>query len=161
MNEASDRVRAHTAAVVLRRIDDATHAGLLRCAAGPAEAATERLAQLDREWDTDRVLETEAATMGLLGLALGAWLKPHFLALPAFVAAAVLCHARTGRYPLMPVFRRLGLRTAREIARERYAVKALRGDFVGMDAPRPGDGRDAADAAEPREPGPAARTGVH
>jgi hypothetical protein len=35
----------------------------------------------------------------------------------------------SGWYPLMPLFRRLGIRTAREIERERYALKALRGDF--------------------------------
>ena len=29
----------------------------------------------------------------------------------------------------MPVFRRLGFRTATEIDHERYAIKALRGDF--------------------------------
>jgi hypothetical protein len=34
----------------------------------------------------------------------------------------------------MPVFRRLGVRTAREIARERYALKALRGDFAALGA---------------------------
>ena len=31
--------------------------------------------------------------------------------------------------PLHPVFRRLGIRTQREIELERYALKALRGDF--------------------------------
>jgi hypothetical protein len=29
--------------------------------------------------------------------------------------------------------RRLGIRSAREIERERYALKALRGDFAGME----------------------------
>jgi hypothetical protein len=29
----------------------------------------------------------------------------------------------------LPIFRRLGFRTASEIDRERYALKALRGDF--------------------------------
>jgi hypothetical protein len=78
------------------------------------------------------VLEIEAATMGLVGLVLGASVRPPMLVLPAFVAAGVLVHALTGRYPLMPLFRRLGLRTSREIARERYALKALRGDFADM-----------------------------
>jgi hypothetical protein len=41
----------------------------------------------------------------------------------------VLLHATTGGHPLMPLFRRLGLRSAKEIARERYGLKALRGDF--------------------------------
>lgn len=131
MDEQADRVRRHTAAEVLCRIDDVTVASLTRCAESPA-ATERRLAELDREWDTDRALETEAATMGLIGLALGASVRAQLLALPAIVAGAVLLQASTGRYPLMPLFRRLGLRTAKEIARERYALKALRGDFAGM-----------------------------
>lgn len=128
MDDRHDRVRRHTAAEVLRRIDDETVSALAHCAEVPDEAAR-RLQALDREWDTDRTLEAEAAAMGLLGLALGAFVGPRLLALPAFVAGAVLVQAATGRYPLMPLFRRLGLRTSKEIARERYALKALRGDF--------------------------------
>ena len=128
-NFSIDRVRSHTAAEVLRRIDDSTAARLEACATADPGSVAPRLDALDREWDTDRLLETEAAGMGLLGLALGVTLRPQFLALPAFVAAAVLVHALTGRYPLMPLFRRLGVRSSREIARERYALKALRGDF--------------------------------
>jgi hypothetical protein len=131
MNDPTDRVRRHTAAEVLRRIDDQTVAGLTRCAKSPAQT-DQRLSELDREWDIDRALEVEAATMGLIGLVLGTLVRKQLLALPAIVAAAVLLQATTGRYPLMPLFRRLGLRTAKEIARERYALKALRGDFAGM-----------------------------
>jgi hypothetical protein len=134
MDTQIDRVRRRTAVDVLRRIDDDTLASVGRCADAPPEEIDARLAVLDREWDTDRALEVEAAATGLLGLALATFAGTRFLALPAFVAASVLLHATTGRYPLMPVFRRMGLRTAREIARERYALKALRGDFAVLDA---------------------------
>ncbi|WP_197913173.1 MULTISPECIES: hypothetical protein [unclassified Variovorax] len=112
----------------MRQIDDSTTAGLRRIAEADA-GTTQRLAELDREWDVDRVLEAEAATMGLVGLGLGLLGKPALLALPALVGGSVFYQAQTGRYPLMPLFRRLGVRTSREIARERYALKALRGDF--------------------------------
>lgn len=135
MNVDADRVRRRTAPEVLRRIDDAALGGLARCADAPQQIER-RLAELDREWDTDRVLETEAAAMGLAGLALGVFVRRPLLVLPAVVAAAVLLQATTGRYPLMPLFRRLGLRTAKEIERERHALKALRGDFDGLQAPR-------------------------
>ncbi|MCW5658957.1 MAG: hypothetical protein KIT60_14740 [Burkholderiaceae bacterium] len=134
MHEQTDRVRRHSAAQVLRRIDDTTVASLTRCAASPA-ATERRLAELDREWDTDRAVEAEAALTGLIGLGLGAFVRAQFLVVPAVVAGAVLLHATTGRYPLMPLFRRLGLRSAREIARERYALKALRGDFDDNGSP--------------------------
>jgi hypothetical protein len=131
MNNEADRIRRRTAAEVLRRIDDVTVASLNRCADSP-EAIDARLAGLDREWDTDRALEIEAAMMGLLGLALGTFVRKELLALPAIVASAVLVQSTMGRYPLMPLFRRLGLRTSREIERERYALKALRGDFAEL-----------------------------
>jgi hypothetical protein len=40
--------------------------------------------------------------MGLIGLALGTFVRKQLLVLPAIVAAAVLLHATAGRYPLMP-----------------------------------------------------------
>jgi hypothetical protein len=44
----------------------------------------------------------------------------------------------------VPVFRRLGVRTAGEIDRERYALKALRGDFDRIAPSGAGDGRSRA-----------------
>lgn len=155
MTEDTDRVRRHTDAEVLRRIDHVTVSSLLRRAAAPVDT-DRRLGELDREWDTDRALETEAAALGLIGLALGTWVRKPLLLLPAMAAGAVLLQATTGRYPLMPVFRRFGLRTAREIARERYALKALRGDFAGE-----GRGRAAESALAGEAPvGGAWRKGV-
>jgi hypothetical protein len=41
----------------------------------------------------------------------------------------LLLHSVQGWYPLLPLLRRLGLRTQNEIDREYYAMKMLRGDF--------------------------------
>lgn len=136
-----DRARRHTAAAVLRRIDDETVSHLAEVARRP-EAAPVRLHALDREWDVDRVLETEAAAMGLLGLALGTALNGRLLAMPGFVGAAMFLFATRGLYPLLPLFRRLGVRTSREIERERYAVKVLRGDFAAMPVQPPQTDRE-------------------
>jgi hypothetical protein len=133
----TDRERRHTAASVLQRIDRETVARLQEYADQGPDGIARRLGELEREWDTDRAIELEASAMGLMGLALGTLVRPAFLAAPAAVGAAVFLHAMLGWYPLLPVFRRLGLRTAREIARERYALKALRGDFTGMESTRP------------------------
>lgn len=127
-----DRVRTHTAHDVLRRIDEQTASSLAHHASAGPVAIGRRLEELDREWDTDRAIELEASVMGLCGLALGVWVRPALLALPAVVGGAVLLHALTGWYPLLPLFRRMGVRTAREINRERYALKGLRGDFADM-----------------------------
>lgn len=167
MASDADKVRRHTASAVLQRIDDRTRAALWETANADAAQVDERLVALDHEWDTDRVLETEASAVGLLGLVLGAFVNRKLLLVPAMVAASVLMHAQTGRYPLMPLFRRLGVRTAREIARERYAIKALRGDFQDMDTdpprhrgpPEPNARLDS--SASSRAPAPLPRTFTH
>lgn len=144
----SDRARRHTARTVLRRIDDDTVDHLAAVQEDPL-STERRLAELDREWDLDRTIECEAAAMGLAGLALGAFVRPAFLALPAMVGAGVFLFGTLGLYPLLPIFRRAGVRTAREIQRERYAIKALRGDFAALEAPV----RDEAAAGDaPRAP---------
>jgi hypothetical protein len=97
-------------------------------AEGPA-AIEGRLSELDREWDIERTLEANAATVVLFGVALGASVNRRWFALPAIVAGFLLQHALQGWCPPIPVFRRLGVRTSSEIEQERYALKALRGDF--------------------------------
>ena len=132
MTTTHDRVRRRTAATVLRRIDDLSIDRLTRLADAGVPAMTGQLERLEGEWDTDRVIEAEASITGLAGLALCAMVDRRFIAVPAIVGAAVFLHALSGWYPLLPVMRRLGIRSAREIARERYALKALRGDFAAM-----------------------------
>ena len=97
--------------------------------AGPA-AIARRLDELDAEWDIERTLEANAATASLIGVTLGATVDRRWFALPAVVGAFLLQHAVQGWCPPLPVFRRLGFRTMSEIDYERYALKALRGDFA-------------------------------
>ena len=122
---------------LIRKETDAILARLER--AQPVEIEA-RLAELDREWDVERLLQANASTLVTLGTALGIAVDKRFLILPAGVLAFFLQHALQGWCPPIPIFRRHGVRTAREIARERYAIKALRGDF---------DAIPAAGAAEP------------
>jgi hypothetical protein len=44
----------------------------------------------------------------------------------------LLQHALQGWCPPVSLFRRLGVRTSAEIEQERYALKALRGDFQNI-----------------------------
>jgi hypothetical protein len=129
-----DRTRANTWHGVNAALD---RAALLRIEASARTGAAEvpeRLAELDREWDFDRVLEAEAAVMGLAAIGLGVFLDRRLLGLAAVVSSMVTLHGTQGWYPLLPLFRRLGVRTREEIDRERYALKALRGDFSGVNA---------------------------
>jgi hypothetical protein len=86
--------------------------------------------ELDNEWDVERYLETMAPTFTLTGLLFGLTVSRRWLALPVVVQSFFLLHALQGWCPPLPVLRRLGVRTSTEINQERYALKALRGDFA-------------------------------
>ncbi|MEN6385349.1 MAG: DUF2892 domain-containing protein [Phycisphaerales bacterium] len=98
------------------------------------ENIEQRLKELDSEWDIERVLETQASGLCILGTVLGITINRKWLLLPAVVAGFFMQHALTGWCPPVPVFRRFGVRTMREINQERYALKALRGDFDGINS---------------------------
>jgi hypothetical protein len=114
--------------------------------AGP-HALDARIAELDREWDIERAVEANAATLALAGLGLGLLVNRRFLALPVVVAGFLLQHAVQGWCPPVSILRRLGFRTVPEIDHERYALKALRGDFCAIRPWRPEGARTAFDAA--------------
>jgi uncharacterized protein (TIGR01244 family) len=101
----------------------------VRQRAGDPVRIDTRLAELDREWDMERTLETNAAALALTGTLLGAFVDRRFLVVPAVVTSFLLQHALQGWCPPVPFFRRRGVRTAREIETERHALKALRGDY--------------------------------
>lgn len=120
------RVTAHTAPHVNRRIHAEMRARVAVLVAQGPKAIDARLAALDREWDVERCLETGAASLTLIGTALGATVNRKWFALPAGVAAFLLQHAVQGWCPPLPVLRRLGIRTLDEINEERVALKAVR-----------------------------------
>lgn len=133
-----DRVRAHTAPAVNAQIDDAMRDRLFRYASASEREIVERLEALDREWDIERYLEVMAPAVSLSGIALGVIHGRRWLLVPGVVLGFLVQHAIAGWCPPLAALRRVGVRTRREIDEERYALKALRGDFAGLppDAPR-------------------------
>ena len=125
----TSRVAQHTDKEINARIRRQTEANVAYFGKGGSLAIGERLRELDREWDVERLLEANAATIALTGLCLGSLVNRRWFVLPAVVAGFLLQHAIQGWCPPIPVFRRLGMRTQTEIEQERYALKAIRGDF--------------------------------
>lgn len=124
-----DRVRAQTKSEINRKLDRELEQRLRFYAVQDKQTISERLAELDREWDIERTLETNAASVSLLGLILGVTSSRKWFVLPALVGGFLLQHAIQGWCPPLPVLRKLGVRTRLEIEQERYALKILRGDF--------------------------------
>lgn len=93
------------------------------------DAISARLKKLDREWDTERVLEANAAALILTGVVLGFKFHYAWFYVCGIVAFFLLQHAIQGWCPPLPIIRRLGIRTTTEINDEKMVLKALRGDF--------------------------------
>ncbi len=141
-----DRVPLHTSASVNQQIRCQTESNVTRVAQQGPQAITRRLEELDEEWDIERILEVNASTACLTGLALGATVDKRFFLVPVAVAAFLMQHAVQGWCPPLPLFRRLGFRTQSEIEKERYALKVLRGDFRTVEGDGPRNAARAADA---------------
>ncbi|MFO0925469.1 MAG: hypothetical protein U0736_00290 [Gemmataceae bacterium] len=142
-----NRVPSHTAEHVNEQIRRQTDDNVARVAAQGREAIDRRLCELEEEWDIERTLEANAASVALVGLTLGATVDRRFFMLPALVATFLLQHAVQGWCPPVPVFRRLGFRTQPEIDHERYALKAIRGDFRAVSGDAGATPRHTATAA--------------
>lgn len=131
------RVPAHTAEHINRDIRRQTLGSIAHYVANPA-AIDRRLQELDQEWDIERVLETNASSLALIGLGLGIFVDKRWLLLPMAVGGFLLQHGLQGWCPPLPILRRLGFRTRHEIDVEKYALKILRGDFSNI----PSDDQD-------------------
>jgi hypothetical protein len=131
----SERVSLHTKAAVNDKIRRDTEAHIARCVTHP-DAIEARLCELEREWDIERTLEVNGSVLALTGLALGVTRGAKWFLLPAAVAGFCLQHALQGWCPPLSLFRRLGIRTQREIDEEVFALRYLRGDFDELGAAR-------------------------
>ncbi len=122
------RVLEQTDSKINEQIARLTEANIAYYAKHP-EQIEKRLTELDEEWDIERTLEANAASVALAGTVLGTLVSRKWYFLPLIVGGFLLQHAVQGWCPPLPVFRRLGVRTVEEIDHERYALKAIRGDF--------------------------------
>ena len=120
-----DRVRANTARRVNEQIDSRIDRNIQAFRGRRPSDILQRLYELEREWDVERMLEFMASSFSLTGLVLGKTRNRRWFIFPAVVLSFLLVHAVQGWCPPLPILRRLGFRTREEIDRERYALKAL------------------------------------
>lgn len=101
---------------------------------GP-DAVSRRIRQLDLEWDMSRAVSAGLSGLGVFGLVVGL-LGGRSFRLFTWMSLPLLFAASLGRWtPPAELTARWGLRTRREIEEERYALKALRGDFREVGGP--------------------------
>lgn len=94
-------------------------------------ALSDKIKNLNYEWDIERILEANAASVVLISSILG--LKKSqciWFLLPGTIGFFLLQHALQGWCPPLPILRKLGARTELEIENEKVVLKMLRGDFL-------------------------------
>lgn len=124
------RVEQHTAPRINERIRHQTQDRITAFQSGDRHAViAQRLEELDKEWDVERVLQINFSALSLVGLALSTKVDKRWYVLALGVPAFMVQHSLQGWCPPLAVLRRLGFRTAKEINEERFALKSLRGDF--------------------------------
>jgi len=128
--KSSQRVSEHTRPQVNAQLQRQLEANVAYYARHP-EQIDARLKELDREWDIERALEANAGSLALMGLGLGL-LNRRWRLVSVAVTGFLAHHAIKGWCPPLPILRRMGVRTMREIDQERFALKALRGDFSSL-----------------------------
>ncbi len=92
-------------------------------------AIVQRLQELEEEWDIERMMELSTASASIAGISLGIVRHRNWLFMALGASALLAAHALQGWCPVVPLLRKMGYRSKAEIDKEKYALKALRGDF--------------------------------
>lgn len=125
----TQRVRLNTKPEINQHIDEETNSRIKRYVGISKNELTNRIQELDREWDTERTLEANFAGLVMLSSLLGYSVSKKWLALSGGAALFLMQHALQGWCPPLSIIRRLGIRTASEINEEKNALKVIRGDY--------------------------------
>lgn len=128
----TQRLTLNTPNCVNEVISGRTRDNVARFASATPALLEQRLRELEHEWDVERLTGAASGLVLLASVLLVWFMGVGWLVLPAIIGACLVLHAVVGWTPALPLIRQMGYRTAEEIAHERYALKAIRGDFQPM-----------------------------
>ena len=129
MTTKQDRVEQNTPDSINDEIELQLRDNIRKYATADKSILSQRIAELEKEWYMDRMLITNASSLAGIGVLLAATVHRKWLILPGVVLTFLLQHGVQGWCPPLPLFRKMGVRSFKEIDRERFALKYLRGDF--------------------------------
>lgn len=129
--DSTDRVRNHTPTSFNQKIDAQLTERLHHYGDQSKATISESIEALKHEWDIERILELNASSLAFIGVILSLTVNQRWLWLTGVVLVFLFQHSLQGWCLPLPVFRRFGIRTRGEID-EKFALKALRGDFNSL-----------------------------
>jgi DNA-binding Lrp family transcriptional regulator len=128
-NDGKDRVKQSTPSSINQKIEMKTWKEVSEYVDKSNQELTERIHELEKEWDIERYLGVNMSTLALIGVALTYFVHINWLILPAIVLIFFFQHSVQGWCPPLPILRSFKIRTRKEIEQEKYALKIIRGDF--------------------------------
>lgn len=129
MPPTTKRVRLQTPSSVNKEIYIRTLKNISRYDEYTHREIALRIKELNREWDTERVLEANAGFFSFVAIILGYFVHAWWFLLAGGIAFFLLYHAIKGWCPPLPIIRRMGVRTAEEIFKEKMALQVMKGGF--------------------------------
>jgi hypothetical protein len=90
---------------------------------------TSRIRELDQEWDLDRTLTASLASGALISAAISSRKYKKWIYLSLIQLSFLTFHCLRRWSPLSLILRQFRFRSKEEISSEKYALKALRGDY--------------------------------
>jgi hypothetical protein len=124
-----EKIRSVTDPSVNRKIDREIEESIRRYTYQGSQEISQRIDELEKEWDVERVLQIGASSAALVGIGLS-FQNRKWIIFPSVILSFLIMQALKGWAPPIPILRRLGFRTKQEIECELFAMKHLRGDFT-------------------------------
>lgn len=99
--------------------------------AGP-QAIADRLDEIEKEWSAGRMTKATIGVLIVVGVVLAAFVSPWCLIIPAVGGLLLLQYLFSRISWLGMAFREMGFRSGADIDQEKFALRALRGDFRNL-----------------------------
>jgi len=110
---------------VKENIEGKTSSNLVHYANETEAVIKQRIDALDNEWDMDRMLQLNGSILSIAGVALGARVHKNWFILPGVIAGFLALHAVKGWCPPVPLFKAMGVRTRKDIDKEKYGLMEI------------------------------------
>lgn len=127
--KSASRVKINTTTKSNHQINDQMSRNISEYLHAGKEDISQRIEQINKEWDTERILEANASAIIVVSTLLGFLVNKWFFVICTFISFYLLMHALEGWCPPLPLIRKMGKRTVYEICTEKMILKHLRGDF--------------------------------
>lgn len=122
----SQMVQLHTKEEINKKIQEKTRENINYYKTKNRKQIVARINQLDKEWDIERALETNASIIIFISAVLGIITENiWWIVFIGVISAFLLEHALQGWCPPVPIFRRMGIRSSLEIDEEKYTLKKI------------------------------------